>query len=115
MSATEEKTGYVGAPVKRREDEPLLTGRGTYVDNMTPGGTVFMTVVRSPFAHARANGVDLAAAKAADGGVAAFAASDLQEDWKAATPAPPVTEDMKNPTHYPLTDVARYQGDGSPW
>ena len=24
----------------------------------------------------------------------------------------PVTEDMKNPPHYPLTDVARYQGDG---
>ena len=24
----------------------------------------------------------------------------------------PVTEEMKNPPHYPLTDVARYQGDG---
>ena len=113
MSATEEKTGYVGAPVKRREDEPLLTGRGTYVDNMTPVGTVFMAVVRSPFAHARVTSIDLDAAKAADGVIAAFSAADLQDDWKAAMPcAWPVTEDMKNPPHYPLTDVARYQGDG---
>ncbi|HET9288832.1 MAG TPA: xanthine dehydrogenase family protein molybdopterin-binding subunit, partial [Gaiella sp.] len=113
MSATEEKTAYVGAPVKRREDEPLLTGRGTFVDNMTPVGTAFMVVVRSPYAHARVKGIDLEAARAADGVVAAFSASHLQEDWKAAMPcAWPVTEDMKNPPHYPLTDVARYQGDG---
>ena len=113
MSATEEKTAYIGAPVKRREDEPLLTGHGTFVDNMTPVGTAFMVVVRSPFAHARVKAVDLAAAQAADGVVAAFSAADLVDDWKAAMPcAWPVTEDMKNPPHYPLTDVARYQGDG---
>ena len=43
MSATEERTAYVGFPVKRREDEPLLTGRGTYVDNMAPVGTVHIS------------------------------------------------------------------------
>ena len=113
MSATEETTAYIGTPVKRREDEPLLTGRGTFVDNMTPVGTAFMAVVRSPFAHARVKGIDLAAARAAEGVVAAFSAADLADDWKAAMPcAWPVTEDMKNPPHYPLTDVARFQGDG---
>jgi len=113
MSATEERTGYIGSPVKRREDEPLLTGRGTYVDNMTPVGTAFMVVVRSPFAHARVKSIDLAAARSAEGVVAAFSAADLADHWKAAMPcAWPVTEEMKNPPHYPLTDVARYQGDG---
>ena len=113
MSATEEQTAYVGSPVKRREDEPLLTGRGTYVENMTPVGTAFMVVVRSPYAHARAATIDLAAAQSSDGVLAAFSAADLQADWKAAMPcAWPVTEDMKDPPHYPLTDVARYQGDG---
>ena len=58
MSATEERTEYIGAPVKRREDAALLTGRGTYVDNMTPAGTVFMSVVRSPYAHARVASID---------------------------------------------------------
>jgi carbon-monoxide dehydrogenase large subunit len=113
VSATEERTDYIGAPVKRKEDATLLTGRGTYVDNMTPAGTVFMTVVRSPYAHARVASIDLTAARASDGVIAAFTAGELQEEWKAAMPcAWPVTEDMKNPPHYPLTDVARYQGDG---
>jgi aerobic carbon-monoxide dehydrogenase large subunit len=112
MSATEEST-YIGSPVKRREDAALLTGRGTYVDNMTPAGTAFMVVVRSPYAHARATRIDLEAARKADGVVAVLSAADLQDDWKAAMPcAWPVTEDMKNPPHYPLTDVARHQGDG---
>ncbi|HEY7344879.1 MAG TPA: xanthine dehydrogenase family protein molybdopterin-binding subunit [Gaiella sp.] len=113
MSATEEKTAYVGSPVKRREDQTLLTGRGTYVDNMAPVGTLSMVVVRSPYAHARVKSISLDAARTADGVVAVFSAADLQDDWKAAMPcAWPVTEDMKNPPHYPLTDVARYQGDG---
>jgi carbon-monoxide dehydrogenase large subunit len=113
MSATEERTAYIGSPVKRREDETLLTGRGTYVDNMAPTGTLYMAVVRSPYAHARVTRIDLEAARKAEGVVAAFWAADLQEDWKAAMPcAWPVTEEMRNPPHYPLTDVARYQGDG---
>ena len=86
MSATEAKAAYIGAPVKRREDEPLLTGRGTYVDNMTPVGTVFMAVVRSPFAHARVTSIDLTAAKAADGVVAAFSAADLHRAERSAFP-----------------------------
>jgi carbon-monoxide dehydrogenase large subunit len=80
---------------------------------MTPVGTLSMVVVRSPFAHARVTSISLDAARASEGVVAAFSAADLQDDWKAAMPcAWPVTEDMKNPPHYPLTDVARYQGDG---
>jgi aerobic carbon-monoxide dehydrogenase large subunit len=112
MSATE--TRFVGSPVKRKEDGPLLTGRGTYVDNMSLPGTLSMVVVRSPYAHARIRSVDLTAARAAAGVVAAFSGADLRDDWKAAMPcAWPVTEEMKNPPHYPLAlDEARYQGDG---
>ena len=112
MSAT--ATRFVGAPVKRKEDGPLLTGRGTYVDNIDLPGTVTMIVVRSPLAHARITGIDVAAARAADGVVAVFTGADLRDDWKAAMPcAWPVTEDMKNPPHYPLAvDAVKYQGDG---
>ena len=113
MSATEVRTAYVGAPVKRREDRPLLTGEGTFVDNMAPVGTVCMVVVRSPYASAKVTKVDLDAARKAEGVVAVFSAADLKDDWKAAMPcAWPVTEEMKNPPHYPLTDTPRYQGDG---
>ena len=112
MSAT--GTRFIGAPIKRREDQSLLTGAGTYVDNMTVPGMVWMSVVRSPYAHARVTRIDLDAARAADGVVAVFSGSDLRDAWAGSLPcAWPVTEDMKSPPHYPLTpDEARYQGDG---
>ncbi len=111
MSATER---LVGAPVKRKEDRPLLTGRGSYVDNMALPGMVWMAVVRSPYAHARIARIDLDEARAAEGVVAAFTGADLRADWKAGMPcAWPVTEEMKSPEHFPLAvEVAKYQGDG---
>ncbi len=114
-AATEaESAQYVGSRVKRKEDAALLRGRGTYVDNITLPGMIWMAVVRSPYAHARVKGVDLSAARAAEGVVAAFTGADLADEWKAGLPcAWPVTEDMKNGTHLPLaTEKARYQGDG---
>jgi carbon-monoxide dehydrogenase large subunit len=113
MSATQERTKYIGAPIKRREDAALLRGHGTFVDNMAPVGTVAMAVVRSPYAHARVVSIDATAARAAEGVVAVFTAADLKEDWKAPLPcAWPVTEEMKSPEHYPLTDEPCFQGDG---
>jgi carbon-monoxide dehydrogenase large subunit len=104
----------IGAPLLRKEDRPLLTGRGTYVDNMTATGALAMFVVRSPHAHARIARVDLSAALAADGVVAAFTGADLRDEWASPLPcAWPVTEDMRNVDHFPLAvDEACFQGDG---
>ena len=112
MSTTE--TRHIGAPLKRKEDDSLLRGRGTYVDNIDLPGTVVMAVVRSPYAHARIGSIDTAAARAAEGVVAVFTGADLRDDWKAAMPcAWPVTEDMKSPEHFPLAvSEAHFQGDG---
>jgi carbon-monoxide dehydrogenase large subunit len=112
MSVTE--TRFVGAPLKRKEDDPLLRGRGSYVDNLDLPGAVAMIVVRSPYAHARIGSIDTAAAKAAEGVVAVFTGVELRDDWKAAMPcAWPVTEEMKSPEHYPLAvSQVNYQGDG---
>ena len=114
MTVTEAAKPYVGSPVKRKEDASLLRGRGTFVDNLTLPATVYMAVVRSPYPHARINGVSLEAAQAAEGVVAAFSGADLAGDWVGSMPcAWPVTEDIKMPTHHPLAaDEARYQGDG---
>jgi carbon-monoxide dehydrogenase large subunit len=114
MSVAESETRFVGSPVPRREDAALLTGRGTYVDNIQLPGTLAMVVVRSPYAHARIRSVDLTAARAAEGVVAAFSGADLREDWVNGLPcAWPVTEDIKMPPHFPLAvDEARHQGDG---
>jgi carbon-monoxide dehydrogenase large subunit len=108
--ATTEK--FVGQPVLRKEDPELLTGRGRYTDDLAVQGMLWMSVVRSPFAHARINSVDLSKALATPGVVAAFSAKDFE--W--AGPllmAWPVTDDIKNGPHMPLAaEKARYQGDG---
>ncbi|MDP9184480.1 MAG: hypothetical protein M3O29_02290 [Actinomycetota bacterium] len=103
---------YVGRSILRKEDPELLTGRGRYTDDLSVHGMLWMSVVRSPFAHARITSVDVSEALDVPGVVAAFAGSDFE--W--AGPllmAWPVTEDINNPPHMPLaTDKARYQGDG---
>jgi carbon-monoxide dehydrogenase large subunit len=114
MTATETAPGFVGTSVKRKEDASLLRGRATFTDNLTLPGTVYMAVVRSPYPRARINAVNLDAARASEGVVAAFSGADLAGDWAGGLPcAWPVTEDIKMPPHFPLaTDEARYQGDG---
>src|SRR5579863_7381267 len=69
----------IGQPLTRREDPPLLTGHGRYVDDFTPPGTLHAYVVRSPLAHARIAGLDVAEARAADGVAAVFTAAELAE------------------------------------
>ena len=95
----------IGTSVKRKEDASLLRGAGTFIDNLTLPGTVYMAVVRSPYPRARITGVNLDAARAAEGVVAAFSGADLADEWKGGLPcAWPVTEDIKMPPHYPTRD-----------
>ncbi len=114
MAVTETASTFVGTSVKRKEDAALLQGCGTFVENLRLPGNVFMAVIRSPYPHARIRGVNLEAARSAEGVVAAFSGADLAGDWAGSLPcAWPVTEDIKTPPHYPLaTDEARFQGDG---
>jgi aerobic carbon-monoxide dehydrogenase large subunit len=68
---------WVGRPLRRREDEAILRGRATYVDNLAPPGTVHMVAVRSPVAHARVAAVEVAAARRAPGVLAVLTGADL--------------------------------------
>ena len=54
--------GFVGASVKRLEDEALLTGRGCYIDDLHMPGLLEAAFVRSPHPHARIVSIDTAAA-----------------------------------------------------
>src|SRR5437764_9773163 len=104
----------IGRSVPRKEDPELITGQAKYADDLSLPGMLHMIVVRSPFAYAKISSGDSSGALAMEGVVAAFSGQDLAGDW--AGPllmAWPVTDDINNPPHWPLTkDVARYQGDG---
>ena len=61
----------IGAPVPRKEDLRLITGRGTYVSDLQPARTRHVAFLRSPHAHAGIGAVDgtisVTEATAADG------------------------------------------------
>jgi carbon-monoxide dehydrogenase large subunit len=67
----------IGARVVRKEDPDLLTGRGLFVDDFSPPGCLFMTLVLSTEAHARVVSVDSAEALAQPGVVAVWTAQDV--------------------------------------
>ena len=70
----------VGAPVPRTEDVRLTSGKGRYTDDFNVPGQHFAAFVRSPYAHAKINGMDLEAAKAAPGVVAVYTGPELVGD-----------------------------------
>ncbi|GAA4782866.1 xanthine dehydrogenase family protein molybdopterin-binding subunit [Actinomycetospora chlora] len=61
-----------GAPVRRKEDARLLTGRGRYVSDLVLPRMRHVAFVRSPLAHARITGVDVGEALATEGVHAVF-------------------------------------------
>ncbi|GAA3237222.1 molybdopterin-dependent oxidoreductase [Pseudonocardia petroleophila] len=67
----------VGASVVRKEDPALLTGRGTFVDDIRLPGTVHMVFVRSYLAHARILSVDTDAAQRLPGVLGVWTHADL--------------------------------------
>ena len=52
LTVKEGETGF-GSPIRRIEDERMLTGKGRYVDDMSMPDIAYAHVVRSPHAHAR--------------------------------------------------------------
>jgi carbon-monoxide dehydrogenase large subunit len=69
----------MGARVRRREDPRLVTGGGTYVDDVNPTGLCHLVFVRSYLSHARIGSVDVSAARSAPGVIAVVTAADLED------------------------------------
>jgi len=71
---------FVGKPLHRREDARLLQGKGRFVDDLAPPGTLWCAFVRSPHAHARVRRISTGAAAKLPGVLLTLTA----EDWKSA-------------------------------
>lgn len=70
----------IGAAVRRKEDQRFITGNGNYLDDMNKAGQAYGYFLRSPHAHAKINGINLDAAKAAPGVVDIFVGADMAAD-----------------------------------
>ena len=84
--------------MQRREDPALVSGTGRYVDDITPTGTLYLAVVRSPFAHAEITGIDAKAAKELPGVWAVITPEDVADVVMPPTPRP----DRNVPRRFPL-------------
>ncbi|OLC16706.1 MAG: carbon monoxide dehydrogenase [Candidatus Rokubacteria bacterium 13_1_40CM_69_27] len=99
---------WVGQSVKRVEDSRLLTGRGTFIDDHPPVANLYQAaIVRSPHAHARILGYDVAAALAMEGVVGVITGDDVAKATK------PFSVGVTAPVHYycTATDRARFAGE----
>ncbi|HTI81020.1 MAG TPA: xanthine dehydrogenase family protein molybdopterin-binding subunit [Acetobacteraceae bacterium] len=87
----------IGHPVRRKEDLRLLRGQGRYADDVPLANLAHAVMVRSPHAHARIMGIDMAAAKHAPGVLAVLTGADYLADGLRPLP--------HNPCVFPPPDV----------
>ena len=116
MSTTDAPTatsnGFVGRRMKRKEDPRLITGRGSYTDDIVLPGMLHAAVVRSPEAHARITSIDVEAARARPGVHAVLTAADLQLESGLPMAWVPPGVDVNAPEHWPLAkEVVKHVGD----
>ncbi len=105
MATEAEEIRGLGHSVKRKEDDRFIQGRGTYVDDVNLPGMLHMAILRSPFAHAKINGVDTSRASALPG-VIAVVTGDLMAQHNLAW-MPTMSYDTQAVL---ATDKVRFQG-----
>ena len=107
----------VGQPVRRKEDDTLVRGKGKYTDDFSLPGQAFAWMVRSSHAHGIIKGIDTSAAKAMPGVLGVWTAADLASaNYKPFVCGLPLKNRDGSPllqtNRMPLaTDKVRFVGD----
>lgn len=99
----------IGLSLRRFEDVRLLTGGGRYAGDVRLPGTAHLAVLRSPLAHGRVTTLDLRAARAVPGVLAAWGAGDLPELGAAMPDRVPGI--VARPRPVLAADAVRYVGE----
>ena|ERR1017187_4872227 len=69
-----------GQPVRRLEDQRLVTGKGQFIDDRPEDGALWLHVLRSPHAHAKIVSIDIKAAADMPDVKAVYTGADLVAD-----------------------------------
>jgi carbon-monoxide dehydrogenase large subunit len=104
MADTEEIRG-LGHSVRRIEDDRFIRGAGNYIDDVKLPGMLHMAILRSPYAHAKLNGIDASRAQALPG-VVAVVTGELMAQHNLAW-MPTLSYDTQAVL---VTDKVRFQG-----
>src|SRR5215467_10207468 len=107
----------VGQPVRRKEDDTLVRGKGKYTDDFNLPKQVYGWVARSSHAHGIIKGIDTSAAKGMPGVLGVWTGADLAAaDYKPFICGLPLKSRDGSPllqtNRMPLAvDKVRYVGD----
>lgn len=110
-------TTGIGDSVRRTEDARFVAGQGRYVDDHYFPGQLYARFVRSPYAHAKVESIDISYAMESPGVVAVYTGHDLLADGVGSIPCGWLIHDadgnpMAEPPHYPLAiDKVRHIGE----
>jgi carbon-monoxide dehydrogenase large subunit len=104
---------YRGQSLRRFEDARFLTGAGRYIEDIDLAAQAWMSVVRSPHAHADITGIDTAASRAMPGVLGVFTAADLRElgPLPCTVPVASVAPMIVPPRFALASDRVRHVGD----
>jgi aerobic carbon-monoxide dehydrogenase large subunit len=112
-TTAEPTTPELGRSRTRKEDARLITGRTRWTDNIALPGTLHLSVIRSPVAHARITGIDTEEAKRLPGVLGVYTARDLGAEDIPLPCAWTIVPDQKAPQRPPLAvDTVHFAGEG---
>jgi carbon-monoxide dehydrogenase large subunit len=115
----------IGQPLRRKEDDRLIIGKGRFTDDFSLPGQAYAVMVRSPYPHAHIASISKDSALAMPGVLGVFTGADCAADGLGAIPHDPIPKtkyDMKltGPNHTPIfigphvllpADKARHVGE----
>lgn len=112
LSPLDRPNSYIGKGVPRPNLARLTQGRGQFVSDLQLPRMVHVAFLRSPYAHARIVRLDVSAARAREGVVAAVVAEDLAELCSPWVGVLAHLKGLKSAPQYPLArERARWQGE----
>ena len=108
-------TDVLGERIKRVEDPRFITGNGRFLDDIKLPSMAYMSILRSPYAHANIRSIDTAVAAKMPGVVAVIVGSDIPYNpLPMAWPAGGVSG-IQNNVNTPralATDSVKWTGEG---
>ena len=100
-----------GAPLRRFEDERLVTGQGRFTDDIPLEGALRVAFVRSPVAHGELMELEMEAARAMPGVAAVFSGADVAD--LGSLSVNPILPDLRCPP-FPVLACGRVRAVGQP-
>ncbi len=112
VTVFDKPTDYIGKSIPRSDAARLLRGRGRFVDDMQLPRMVHAVFLRSPYAHAKINAIDISQAIKLQGVVAIYTGKDIAQHVEPYVGVLSHLPGLRSPAQYPLAvDVARWQGE----